>query len=447
MSQFVLFYTLQGVAPSCLTYCNHSSLVVIGCIVLQGVTCALVSNLYHVPCAKPNNSVYFKKPLGLYLQMARINLTKKLIQEMKVGDVVWDTHVRGLGVRRLKTKTSFIFKTMVNKRQKLITIGEFGRPWTVERSRKECHKILTNIADGNEPHSGDITLDVSGLVQRYIKNYGLKNCKKGTLAAYDVYLNKHIVPNIGNIRAERLTQKDVTMMHGRISDTAPIAANRTITFLKAVYNWGIRHSLVKANPVPSVTLNKEKPRERYLSASEFKRLGETLSELDNEYPLPVAAIRLLLLTGCRLREILHLRYSDIDFDNSLLNLADTKTGPKIVVLSKPAFDIICNLPRYSPYLFPSRRLDRPRSDLSAFWKTVCVQADLNNFKIHDLRHSFASVGVGLNVSLYIIGKLLGHTQSKTTERYAHLAVDPLRGAANEIAEQIGKSMGVTSGKT
>jgi integrase len=150
---------------------------------------------------------------------------------------------------------------------------------------------------------------------------------------------------------------------------------------------------------------------------------------------------LLLFTGARFREILDLRWECVDFERGLLFLPDSKTGKKAVILNAPALAVLSALPRIGPYVISGGNSDKPRSDLNKPWKAVSERAGLKGVRLHDLRHSHASVGAGAGIGLPIIGKLLGHTQASTTARYAHLDNDPLRRASERIGREIARAMG------
>jgi integrase len=149
----------------------------------------------------------------------------------------------------------------------------------------------------------------------------------------------------------------------------------------------------------------------------------------------------LIFTGARLREILHLKWDQIDFERGLLLLPTSKTGKKTILLNAPALAILNNLPRAGEYVIAGTSLDKPRADIKKPWKAVSKRAGLTGVRIHDLRHTHASVGAGAGLGLPIIGKLLGHTQAVTTQRYAHLDNDPLRKASERIASYLASAMG------
>jgi integrase len=148
----------------------------------------------------------------------------------------------------------------------------------------------------------------------------------------------------------------------------------------------------------------------------------------------------LLFTGCRLREILHLEWKQVDIERGLLFLADSKTRKKTIVLNAPAMEVLASLDQYGPYVVPGDDPDKPRADLKRPWAAIARRAGLDGVRLHDLRHTYASFGVGSGLGLPIIGKLLGHSQAATTHRYAHLDNDPLRRASESIAGQIAAAL-------
>ena len=191
---------------------------------------------------------------------------------------------------------------------------------------------------------------------------------------------------------------------------------------------------------------KEEKRERFLSDEEYQRLGAALKEIEaerSETASAIAAIRLLMLTGCRLSEIQKLRWEHVDLDVGELRLTDTKTGAKLVYLGDPAIAVLRGIDRQenNPWVIAGRKPGSHLTDLQHPWRRIRKRAGLDDVRIHDLRHSFASGGLLVGEGLPMIGKLLGHTQVQTTARYAHLANDPIKSAANRIASRIAEVAG------
>jgi integrase len=195
------------------------------------------------------------------------------------------------------------------------------------------------------------------------------------------------------------------------------------------------------NPRKHIKKYPEEKRERFLSAAELRRVGEVLREMEEEgieISSGIAAVRLLILTGCRLGEIMRLKWDYVDFESRALRLPDSKTGAKTVHLGLPAFDVLTAIAQVidNPWVITGTLPGAPLYDLQPFWQRVRARAGLKDVRIHDLRHTFASTAVAAGQGLPMIGKLLGHTQVQTTARYAHLAVDPVRSAADLVSSAI-----------
>ncbi|MEM9655135.1 MAG: site-specific integrase, partial [Actinomycetota bacterium] len=294
---------------------------------------------------------------------------------------------------------------------------------------------------------------VDDLAERHLREHArIKNKPKS--AEHDQRAwERCVLPALGKRKAKDVTRADIAKLITGMSET-PAMANKVLTLLSKAFNlaevWGWRPE--GTNPCRHVGRYKEESRERYLSESELRRLGEVLAEAQQTWdvaPQAIAAIRLLLVTGCRSSEILNLRWDDIDFEHRCLYLRDSKTGKRTVVLNDSALDILANLERVdgNPYVVPGLKPDTRRSTLQPLWKRIREAAGLNDVRIHDLRHTFGSVGVNSGHSLAIIGRLLGHTKILTTQRYAHLADGPVREATENIGAVLADSMGHREAET
>jgi integrase len=227
----------------------------------------------------------------------------------------------------------------------------------------------------------------------------------------------------------------------------PYQSNRTLGVLSKMMNlaeiWGMRDR--HTNPCELIERYPEHKRERFLSGKELQRLGTVLAKAEAEQTesrYAVAAFRLLLLTGCRLSEIQKLEWRHVDTESGELHLPDSKTGAKTVHLGKSAFDVLRDLPRVAenPYVIVGKREASYLTDLQHPWRRMRAAAGLEGVRIHDLRHTFASGGLAVGEGLSMIGKLLGHTQIQTTARYAHLASDPMKAAANKISDRLASAL-------
>jgi integrase len=396
----------------------------------------------------------------------------------------WDSELPGFALRVGKNGTrTFIFRyrpkgTGRSGPKKYYTIGRYG-PLTPAQARDKARQLLGAVASGADP-AGEIAeargaISVAELAGRFLADEVEPKRKRGTAVLYRIYFRKHVLPVIGTMKAEKVTRATIAKLHVRVGKTHPVTANRVKETISGMFAFGIARALLPAdmqNPAKNIEKFREASRERFLSGDELERLGVALSEAEtvgvpwqvNESgpnakhlpkerrltvlsPFATAAIRLLLFTGCRLREILRLKWTDLDLDRGMLHLADSKTGKKSVILSAPALEILAALPRLGGYVIAGNDPAQPRSDLKRPWTLVCRRAGLDGLRLHDLRHSFASVGAGAGLGLPVIGKLLGHASPTTTAKYAHLDSDPIRRATNTIGATLAAALdGRTSDK-
>jgi integrase len=383
--------------------------------------------------------------------MLRMKLTKQAVDALRShGDEVriWDTSVAGFGIRCRGTgrKYYFLKYRLQNGRQRWATIGRHGSPWTVETARKEALRLLGQILDGRDPVEAKATLradlTISELCDLYLAqplittNRGTAK-KASSLEIDRSNIKRHIKPLLGPVRLRALTRPDVdsfqqdvaagkskaevkTKPRGRaiVSGGNGIAA-RSVAVLSTLLGFAVSRGLLADNPAHGVRLLATQRRERFLSFSEIGRIGEALSRLeaDGENPTAITALRLLLLSGCRRGEVTGLRWKWVDFERCCIRFPDSKTGAKTVPLGGPAVDLLQSIPAVegSEFVFPASRGGGHIVALRSVWAKVRTLADVPGLRIHDLRHSFASVAVSEGESLYIVGKILGHRQARTTE--------------------------------
>lgn len=365
--------------------------------------------------------------------------------------------------------------------KKRMRIG--GMELSPDQARASAEKVLASVSLGSDPsaeRAGERgALSVAEIADRFMRDHVKKKRKANSVEGYEGIIEKHIKPAIGKKAAEKVTRADLAKLHNKVSEKradgtgGPYAANKMLAVLSKLFNWAGDLGLIKegTNPTQKIERFNEEQRERFLTGEELERLGAALIEAetvgiphdvegDGENsrhrkkahqrhvvysPHITGAIRLLLLTGCRLREVLHLRWSEVDFERGLLFLPDSKTGRKTVVLSEAAIDVLKSIPQIGEYVVSSESAgtpeEKPRHDVKKPWAAISERAGLKGLRIHDLRHTFASVGAGGGLGLPVIGKLLGHSQASTTQRYAHLDVDPVRRAADIIAGNIASKIG------
>lgn len=391
---------------------------------------------------------------------------------------IWDDALPGLGLRVEPTGTkSFIFRyrpagTGRDGVKRFLKIGRYGS-LTPDQARNKAKELLGQVAGGQDPAAALAEVrdaaTVADLAASYLNDEVLPKRKPATAGLYQDYLNRLVLPEIGRLKAASVTRATVaTRVHVKIGKRHPVTANRVLACVSSMFAFGEKRDLLPAghvNPARGIEKFPETARERYLSTDELERLGAAIREaettgvpwdvdetkptakhipkLDRQTvisPFAAAAIRLLLFTGCRLREILDLRWSEVDFERGMLHLADSKTGRKSIVLSAPALAVLAALPRTGVYVISGDSPTEPRSDLKRPWTVVTRRAGLDGLRLHDLRHSYASVGAGAGLGLPIIGKLLGHKSVETTQRYAHLDSDPVRRATNTIGATIAAAL-------
>jgi integrase len=408
--------------------------------------------------------------------MAR--LTKRVVDAAEASGsptIIWDDEVKGFGLRITAAGAkSYVLNYRAgrgrNAPQRRITIGKHGSPWTPELARREARRLSGAIAAGEDPATAREAearaMTLGDLCTLYLAE-GAGHKKPLTLKADRGRIQNHIMPLLGSLRIDCIARADVERMvrdvtAGRTAAKKPLkpyrgtlargglgTAAQALAVLGAVMSFAIARGLREDNPVRGVKKPPTRRMERFLSEAEIARLGEALdaearATID---PYPAAAIRLLLMTGCRRSEILGLRWDWIDLERAMIFLPDSKTGRKTVYLNAPALDVLANLPHQvgNPHVICGRRDGHAFVGLGKVWRRVTCAADLSGVRLHDLRHSFASIGAASNNSLLILGKLLGHRHAATTERYSHLSADPMRQAAEAIGQRIKTALAGSSG--
>lgn len=393
-------------------------------------------------------------------------ITKRNVDatEAEAGDIfIWDTEVKGFGLKVTPKgrKVYLLQYRLPGTATRRYTIGVHGAPWTPDGARNEAIALLGQVSRGGDPAEvrqatrADPT--IAELCDLYLAE-GVATKKASTVTADRARITRHVKPVLGRKQLRSLTRADITRFLADVASgkTAvdertrkrgraivlggPIAANRALATLSAVLAFANERGMRADNPVSGVKKFKEGKRTRFLSNDEIARLGEALraSETEGANPYAIAAIRLLVLTGCRKNEILSLRWDEVDIGSGFLRLSDSKTGAKLVHLGAPARALLSELPMQSgnPHVICGDKLGGHFVGLQKVWASVRMKAGLNDVRLHDLRHSFASVAARSGESLLVIGKVLGHSTVSATSRYAHLSDDPVRAAAEGASGKI-----------
>jgi integrase len=301
---------------------------------------------------------------------------------------------------------------------------------------------LGAIANGGDPAAlraaEKSAPTVRALAARFLAEHVATKTKSRTAVEYRRLLENVILPTLGSKRVRDVTRADISRLHHKHRAT-PYAANRTVAVLSKLFTlaekWGERAD--GSNPCRHVGKYAEHKRERMLSAEEFGRLADALRSSDRS-PYVIAAIKLLVFTGARMSEILGLKWEWIDFERAEARLPDSKTGAKTIHLPPPALAVLADLPRIdaNPHVIVGNVAGAHLVNLEKPWRAIRHAAGIEDLRLHDLRHAFASVAASSGMGLPIIGKMLGHMQAATTHRYAHLASDPVKLAAATVAEKI-----------
>jgi integrase len=383
---------------------------------------------------------------------------------------LWDTSLSGFGVVAYPGgRKVYVAQFRLNGQCRRLKLATHGRK-TPDEARSMAKKVLGAVEDGKDPieqrRLGRDARTLREISEDFLKLHVKTKRKTRTYAEYERLLKLHLLPVLGSHRLISLRKVELARFHAGMSST-PAAANRAIALFSSIWHWAAARDevAVAQNPAAGIERYPERGRERYLSHEELGRLGDALRLAETAGipwvgeckhkndrkekrstvvdPHAVAAIRLLMFTGARLREILTARWDYVDWDHGLLLLPDSKTGRKTIYLAAPALALLHELPRIkdNPHIIPGKKKGSHRADLHNPWSAVSRSAGLEGVRLHDLRHSFASVGAGASLGLQMIGKLLGHAQAETTARYAHLDASPVHTAVNLIGSQIAAAMG------
>ena len=376
-----------------------------------------------------------------------LTISKRTVDGLSVEGretVFWDRDLPGFGVRVYPSgRKIYVVQSRGPAGIKRLSLGRHGE-LTPDRARKQAASAIARIKKGEDPAAKppEDAFTVADLAERYMEGHVKVHCNAYTQWIYAGSLRNHILPALGAKAVASVGREDAAALHYDMRET-PRAANRALMVLSKMFKlaeaWGVAPP--GGNPCRHVLRYKEGRRERFLTEDEYRRLGLALRELEAGGPAQArgaAALRLIMLTGCRSGEVLTLRWSDVDRKSGEIRLRDAKTGARMVPLTPAALEVLAGIKRVrrSPWVFPGRRPDRHLFHLAPYWQRVRERAGVEDVRIHDLRHSFASRALAVGLALPMIGRLLGHTDIGSTARYAHLSRDAEKVAAARVGGSI-----------
>jgi integrase len=367
----------------------------------------------------------------------RQRLNDSIIKALPAPDtgnrITYDAEMPGFGVRVTAAGArAFVLNYRTGGRERRITIGQHPA-WSVKAARDEAKRLRREIDSGRDPLAEEQAEreapTIAELCARYVEHH---LPKKRSAKDDRAMIENDILPRLRWLRVQDARFTDIDKLHREISKRAPIRANRVVALLSKMFSLSIRWGWRADNPARGIERNPENKRERYLSGEEMARL--TVALVDHRDQQAANIVRVLLLTGARRGEVFNMRWADLDLETGVWVKPSAHTKQKKthrVPLSAPARQLLASIARTSEYVFPGRYSGR-RIEIHGNWREICDAAKLEGVRVHDLRHSYASILASAGLSLPVIGALLGHTQAQTTARYAHLFDDPLRAATERV---------------
>ena len=387
---------------------------------------------------------------------ADFKISKRTVDRLSVEGrdrAFWDRDLPGFGVRVYPSgQKVYLAQCRARGKIKRVNLGCHGE-LTPDQARKRATEFIEHLKLDKDPaHTPHVpAVTVADLAKRYMSGHVAQNCSAHTAGIYRGSLENHILPALGTMPIGAVSGGHVSALHYEMRDT-PRAANRALMILKKMFSLAVAWDLVPegTNPCSGVRKYKERRRQRFLSPEEYRLLGRALTDANaagTVSPFAVAALRLLMLTGCRLNEILTLRWDDVDQTTGEFRLRRGKTGARKVTITPAVERVIAALPRKAgnPWVIAGRKPGKHLQDLYEDWNWLLARVGLRDVRIHDLRHSYASRALAEGESLSMIGRLLGHVDMESTARYAHLARHTEKVAAARVGASIGVDISAETG--
>jgi integrase len=383
-------------------------------------------------------------------KMPKLNLNKTAVDRLsakQIDIVYWDKALPGFGVRvKPSGAKSYVvqYRNRVSGRSRRKTIGRHGPLLSLHEARAIARGYLSDVIRGGDPaaeaRDARNAPTIRILAEHYLSKHAIPKKRPNSLKNDRVMIDRFILPSLAGHKVNEVGHQDVQIVHNAMQGT-PYQANRMLSLLSKMFALSVRWGWRIDNPAQGVEKFHEEKRHRWLSDTELTRLTDALNQHPNQ--LAADAIRLQLLTGARIGEVLTATWADFDLDRGVWIKPSHHTKQKRtehLPLSNAARDLLLRMrdmaENISIYLFPGRNPAKPLTDLKRFWRSVMSMSAIEDYRVHDNRHTHASQLVSSGMSLAIVGRLLGHTNPMTTQRYAHLADDPLRDAAEIMARKM-----------
>ncbi len=352
--------------------------------------------------------------------------------------VVFDTEIRGFGVRVVEGGTkSYVLDYRIAGKQRRLTIGRIGE-WTLSAARDRAAELRREIDKGRDPLDPIFAIErvytFRDAWDRYEKDY-LPKLAQRVQKNVKSRIERHVLPEIGAKAVKDVNFGDVEKIHHVIE--AKYEANRTVETITRIFNLAVKWGWIERNPAKGIEKHDEQPRQDYLEPDEIRRLLEVLEE---ETSVQADIAKVLLLTGARFGEVARMRWGQLNLHTGIWTKPAATTKQRRmhrVPLSAAVLDVIkARKAGASEWVFPNPETGEPFTHIRKTWAAACKAAKVRQVRIHDTRHSFASLLASGGASLQVVGNMLGHTVAQTTQRYAHLYDDALKTAAETVATNV-----------
>jgi len=389
-------------------------------------------------------------------QADTVRITQRTIGALRSPEkgnrIIYDEDLTGFGVRITAAGSiGFVLRYVVDRRERRLTIGKYP-DFSPSAAREEAILFRGLVAKGIDPLEERLDRERAPTMRELADYYlsGHATTKRAKSVKDDrSMLENQILPRLGNRKVASISSHDVIQLRNSMKDR-PYRANRVLALMSKMFSIAMRQRWCEYNPARDVERFREENRDRWLSIYELSRLSDALQQ--HSHQNTANAIRLLILTGARRSEVLSATWDQFDFDRGVWTKPSAHTKQKKtehVPLSAAALALLSKMHDTSggtDYLFPGKKPEAHLVEIKRFWNSVCQAAGIEDARIHDLRHTFASHLVSSGHSLALVGRLLGHTQTQTTQRYSHIADDPLREAVDRFGKMFNGAKESTTGR-